>query len=148
MTELSAKFWYGVFGRRENDAIVKAVLVDSLNSDSKMFPAVDLRKTLCDAMHRRSLPEILHCMDLIKEEEYNGGTAVIYAERLVAELTTLESQALALEDAAKSEKDIHVVEAFLLSCAKLGYTGEHMFKAIQMRDRLVRLASKADKEVL
>ena len=121
--------------------------MSGLNEETKLFPAVDIRKSLCCAMQRRSVEEIERNIALLKSESFNGGTALMYAERLLTELHTLELEALEL-DRVENDNPVDaltVAESFLQMCGKLGYVGPHMFRAIQMRDMLVRRAAAVDK---
>ena len=57
-----------------HDELIQAVLKRALN-ENFVFPAVEARKNLCDAMYRRHYDEIKKCVEIITE---TGKLLLIY----------------------------------------------------------------------
>jgi hypothetical protein len=71
-----------------------------------------------------------------------GGLALVYALRLRSEILGLQRSFLDITELARSYSELGLVEDFLLSCGKLGYSGPEMFQAVELRQKLVESAVK------
>lgn len=61
----------------------------------------------------------------------------MYALRLRSEILGLQRTFQDITELARSYGELSMVEDFLLSCGKLGYSGPEMFQAVELRQELV-----------
>jgi hypothetical protein len=66
-----------------------------------------------------------------------GGLALVYALRLRSEILGLQRTFQDITELARSYGELSMVEDFLLSCGRLGYSGPEMFQAVELRQELV-----------
>lgn len=144
-----AKFWEGMFGNKKYRKFAEVELVkamkgghERLNKNEKivtlglahLFPSVAVREMLYQAMYARDVSEI----NSIQAElnTVTGGYALVYATRLSAEVAGLKQEFASLKVLATNYTELPLIEDFLFACGKLAYTGEEMFAAVEIRQRL------------
>lgn len=76
-------------------------------------------------------------MELQSKGTAQGGLALVYALRLRSEIVGLQRSFHDIAELARTYSELHMVEDFLLSCGKLGYSGPEMFQAVELRQELV-----------
>jgi hypothetical protein len=85
---------------------------------------------------------LLFSAELSKRGAAQGGYALVYAQRLRSDILGLNRLFQDTHELAKSYSELNMVEEFLLSCGKLGYSGPEMFQAVELRQELVAQAVK------
>lgn len=84
--------------------------------------------------------------ELQRRGEAQGGFALVYAQRLRSEILGLRRTFQDVQELARSYSELGMVEEFLLSCGKLGYSGDEMFQAVELRQELVAQGLKQRKK--
>lgn len=146
-----AKFWEGVFGnkkyaRQAEEQLLSAMEVDfaadtefgpTLKQYSHLFPSIARRLLAYQLMFSRDVQALSSLFARTKEAQ--GGDALILGKRLVSEVYNIQDSFKKLQAIARTRKELPLVENFLLDCARLGYGGEELFAAVELRAKLVSL---------
>ena len=123
---------------KEYSEVVKKVLRNGLD-DNFMLRGVAIRKELCDAIYRRDRGDILRIMEEIATQKYDGGSALFYARKLLVEFDAFDENSKKIVGLDVVEyHHLEIIEAFLLSCARISYSGELLFKATSMRESALK----------
>ena len=144
-----AQFWEGALG----NASYKPFMMDELKlalNENGIFHAVGQCQQLFNAMHVRDMPIIATSIMKVKDENLtlNGAVHIKFGERLLSDLLTIQRDAINLHSLAHEAEDVAIVEDFLLTCGKAGYGGPEMFAAVELRQKLVIIASKENPELM
>ena len=134
-------FWQQAFGGGGD--MLSGVKEDSLDEDG-LFHNVGIRKKICDAMLQRNLDALNTYVNHVKAHNIVGGLAVRLGEQLLSEISALHRDAGNLESLAQKPEDINIVETFLMTCGRMGYSGKEMIMAVELREYLVRWALQED----
>jgi hypothetical protein len=121
---------------------------------SHIFPAVAIREQLYQAMYGRDIEEMERIIGVLSVKSKShvssavpssfGGYALIYCQRLFNEIIALKQQfqnvklllASSSSTSSSSYSELPLIEDFLFACGKVSYTGEEMFEAVELRQRL------------
>lgn len=153
-----AQFWEGIFGnkkyaRRSEEALLKAMEVDFasdadfgliLKQYSHLFPAIARRLLAYQFMFSRDMKQL--SLLLSKTQTDQGGEAQVLGQRLATEIGNLQEAFRKLKTIARTRKELPLVENFLLDCGRLGYSGDELFQAVDLRARLVALRRQMSPE--
>ena len=139
----SGAFWQQAFGG-SGDMLIE-VTEDALDEDG-LFHNVGIRKHVCDAMLQRDTEQLSRYVEYMKVNGVIGGMALQMGEQLLSEIAALHRDAGNLESLAQKPEDINIVEAFLMTCGRIGYSGKETIMAVELREYLVRWALQEDPE--
>ena len=134
----AAKFWEGALGHIKHKNMTKRILNRSLNRSTGLYRAVFQRELLYSAMFERDANKIKDSVKWFKENGvFQGGFAYLYAERLLSEISSLQVKFQDIKSIASNCEELGLVEEFLLSCGKVGYSGPEMYEAVELRQTLL-----------